>query len=254
MSEKTVQEVQAEIEAALAGLPQFESQLPANLKPLLRLAPPKGARAQVSFLKGRNHRQVRRSASLDRWWSAETGTVSIGYDRDPLDDTIAQTDQATQIPLSGKVSPRVPRDPEGSPAGIRPDSDKPIMAVPLWSQKAEDRLGELVRALAVAERDQPSFVSLKWFRDSFLPYQGLEWATVPESRHQALKETINRGWISTMKIPNPRSPQFPVTAIRVNRLLPDVRKLLDQAGAGSMFMPVSIPGELLSETVLRERR
>jgi hypothetical protein len=254
MSEKTVQEVQAEIEAALAGLPQFESQLPANLKPLLRLAPPRGTRAQVSFLKGKKGRQVRRSAAMDKWWSAKTGTVSIGYDTLPL--AAAQTEAGRTPPeTAGQIDTSQGRSKSvvsHVPVGF--GNDQPTKPTLPGSQKAEDRLGDLVRALAIAERDQPSFVALKWFRDSFLPYQGFDWAAVPESRHHALREAISRNWIGTMKIPNPRNPQFPVTAIRINRLLSDVRSALDQAGAGSLFMPVSISGEPLSSTVLRERR
>jgi hypothetical protein len=56
------------------------------------------------------------------------------------------------------------------------------------------------------------------------------------------------------KVPNPKSPQFPVTAIRLNRLLPEIQAILGEQVADSDFRPVDIRGEQLSATVLRERR
>ena len=51
------------------------------------------------------------------------------------------------------------------------------------------------------------------------------------------------------------TPMFPVTAIRLNRSLPEVRRLLGVAGdAAPRVKPVAIRGEALSATVLRERR
>jgi len=48
---------------------------------------------------------------------------------------------------------------------------------------------------------------------------------------------------------------FPVTAIRLNRSLPEVQTLLGAAADSPLgFQPVAIRGEALSATVLRERR
>ncbi len=122
--------------------------------------------------------------------------------------------------------------------------------------RAEDPARDLMLALARAEQDpQLGFVSLKWFRDTYLPRQGHAWDVAPDARQRVLVEAINRGWILTSKVANPKNPQYPVTAIRVNRPLADVRRILDQeAGFASPFAPITIPGERLSETVLRERR
>jgi hypothetical protein len=110
-------------------------------------------------------------------------------------------------------------------------------------------------ALAKAQRDpQLSFVSLKWFRDVYLAQQGYAWAALPEDRRHTLVQAIDRKWILTSKHPNPKNPQFPVTAIKVNPVA-EVRKILTQeAGFGSAFAPITIAGEPLSTTVLRERR
>ena len=61
MPAETVFDTNAEIEGALDRLRTFEKQLPDGLKPLLRLAPPKGMRAQVALEK-------------------ESGAVHISYD------------------------------------------------------------------------------------------------------------------------------------------------------------------------------
>jgi hypothetical protein len=115
---------------------------------------------------------------------------------------------------------------------------------------------QLLLALAKAERDpQLGFVALKWFRDTYLPRQGVIWADTPENRQRILVEAINRRWIVTSKIPNPKNPRYPVTAIKINRPLPEVRQLLEQEEClRTTFAPITIAGERLSATVLRERR
>lgn len=227
-TDKTILEVQSAIETALQHLPKFAAQLPDVLKPLVRLAPPKGSRTQVSLRHrhGRNERQVKRNAPADSW-SPHSGLVSISYNASPKEADSLETQAADTA---------------------HPDT--------LPGVHVEDPVQDLVLALARAERDpQLGFVSLKWFRDTYLQQQSYAWAAAPEDRQRVLVEAINRKWILTSKVPNPKNPQYPVTAIRVNRPLADVRKILDrEAGFSSLFAPVTITGEPLSETVLRERR
>ncbi|MEK7408175.1 MAG: hypothetical protein AAB225_24150 [Acidobacteriota bacterium] len=212
--DKTILQVQSEIETALQRLPGLEAQLPDVLRPLVRLAPSKGARAQVSLRHARTQRQVKRNAPAESW-SPDSGLVSISYDTSAVEEAVA-----------------------------------------METPRAEDPARDLMLALARAEQDpQLGFVSLKWFRDTYLPRQGHAWDVAPDARQRVLVEAINRGWILTSKVANPKNPQYPVTAIRVNRPLADVRRILDQeAGFASPFAPITIPGERLSETVLRERR
>ncbi|MGA2132370.1 MAG: hypothetical protein ABSH50_08765 [Bryobacteraceae bacterium] len=121
---------------------------------------------------------------------------------------------------------------------------------------AIDPARDIVLTLAKAELDpELGFVSLKWFRDSYLPLQGHSWAAVPDQRERVLVNAIERKWILTSKVENPKNPQFPVTAIQLNRPLAEVRAILDSdPGFRSTFNPIVMTGEPLSETVLRERR
>ena len=124
------------------------------------------------------------------------------------------------------------------------------------SGSPENRLTDVVRALDHAER-RPGyeFVSLKWFRDTALPNEGFAWAADELARHNALQDAIDRRWLLTSKVPNPRPPNFPVTAIRLNRQLPEVNAALGKPDGGvTGFRPVSIRGEPLSATILRDRR
>jgi len=121
---------------------------------------------------------------------------------------------------------------------------------------AVDPLSDLIRALDRAEsRPGYEFVALKWFRDTVLPAEGFPWASDHSARQTVLRDAIDKRLILTSKMPNPRSPQFPVTAIRLNRLVPEITGILGSPeGAVSDFEPVPIRGESLSATVLRDRR
>jgi hypothetical protein len=117
---------------------------------------------------------------------------------------------------------------------------------------------QIVLALASAERDGrwfKSFVALTTFRDKYLPSQGLEWAQAQGERQSILAHAIEQGLIHTSRVANPKSPDHPVTAIRLNRMNTTVQQALNSAYAQhSPFAPVPIRGEPLSDTVIRERR
>ena len=123
------------------------------------------------------------------------------------------------------------------------------------AQPASNTMADLIRALSRAEsRPGYGFVALKWFRDQVLPAVRPDWGS-PESRTAILREAIDAGMVLTSKVPNPKSPAFPVTAVRVNRSLPAVSAILGvPAAPPDEFRPVAIRGEGLSDTVLRERR
>lgn len=119
-----------------------------------------------------------------------------------------------------------------------------------------DPLSDLVHALDRAEsRRGYDFVSLKWFRDAALLSEGFLWATSDAARQSLLRNAIEKRFILTSKVANPKSPQFPVTAIRLNRLMPEVKAILGGGEDNSLdFHPIEIRGENLSATILRERR
>lgn len=124
------------------------------------------------------------------------------------------------------------------------------------AQVHSDPLSDLVRVLdGVESRPGYGFVALKWFRDVALPAADLEWVRSESIRQKVLREAIDQHLVLTGKVQNPKAPQFPTTAIRLNRILPGVKAILGekQSSVGD-FEPVNIRGESLSNTVLRERR
>ena len=228
-NQRSIATVQSEIEQALESLPSLIHQLPSALKPLAMLAP-QGFRVQVSLRRGdevKKSRQVKSNATFDEYWSAKSDGIWIAYEVRPIET----------VPPVGKVPTIEPVEPAQIKSALTSSPDR-----------------DLLRTLAKAE-NVTQFVSLKWFRDTFLPQQGYAWAVSPEERHRILSGAIERRWILLSKVANPKNPQFPVTAIRANRPLAEVREILEHdADMRSTFMPVAIPGESLSQTVLSGRR
>ncbi|MEQ1931791.1 MAG: hypothetical protein ABL957_14840 [Parvularculaceae bacterium] len=117
-------------------------------------------------------------------------------------------------------------------------------------------LSNLVDALNRAEaRPGFDFISLKWFRDTALLNEDFDWAADEAARHNALAAAIDRRLILTKKVRNPKSPQFPVTAIYLNRSAPEVKAILGlRRQKIPDFNPIVIRGEALSASILRDRR
>ena len=115
---------------------------------------------------------------------------------------------------------------------------------------------ELIRSLQRAGRREGfEFVSLKWFRDLFLPAEQYGWTDSLEARSREIGDAIDDGAILTYKVPNTRSPEFPVTAIRLNHEHPDVRAVLGEAPSRSGgYQTVGMRGQHLSSPVMPDRR
>jgi hypothetical protein len=177
-------------------------------------------------------RDKKRTASFEKSWSPDTDSIHIRFERTP--------DQASTT----------------SQPGARGTATAPSNDAAKSGATATDPLSDLIQALDRAEsRPGYNFVALKWFRDAALPAEGFSWASVDSVRQNVLREAIDKRLILTSRVPNPRSPQFPVTAIRVNRLMPEVRAILGTRDEGlPEFQPVAIRGENLSVTILRDRR
>lgn len=93
-----------------------------------------------------------------------------------------------------------------------------------------DPMADFLLALDHAERDPHlSFVSLKWFRDTYLAKRGYGWAHDADIPRRLIQEATERDLILTSKVPNPKAPSFPVTSIRLNREHAEVRRVVGQA-------------------------
>jgi hypothetical protein len=114
---------------------------------------------------------------------------------------------------------------------------------------------ELLRALDRAESTPGwSFVSLKKFRDEILPSADVPSIRSDVERQSVIGSAIEKRFVLTGKVQNPKSPQFPVTSIRLNRLMPEVQRVLGLPKKDLDFHPIRIKGEPLSAIILRERR
>jgi len=175
-------------------------------------------------------RKKRQSAAFEKSWSPDRDSIQITFEPN------LEQPRASSLSMPGPAT--------ASSAAPAPKSGS-----------VADPVSDLIKALNRAEA-QPgfNFVALKWFRDTALPSEGFTWASA-DSIRDVLREAIDNRLILTSKVPNPKSPQFPVTAIRLNRLMPAVKAVLGIRDEGFRdFQPVPIRGEDLSSTVLRERR
>jgi hypothetical protein len=229
-SVSTIGELQAGIAEALeairAGVP-----LPPGLENLKYLAPPRGFVPKVSFRRVRDQRKIREDASKE-YWSPENAFLQIEFVHHA-----AGGQRADAVPSNEDLE--AARKPGPAPFSV-----------------GEVQLKDLVLALDRAESDPAftHFVALKTFRDRYLPQQGYDWSAFPGNRHDVLRHAIEKGLVLKSSVHNPRAPEFPVTAIKLNRNLPEVRAILEGSRRPSPFTPVRVQGHPLSRTVLQDRR
>jgi hypothetical protein len=180
-------------------------------------------------------RKKRSNAAADNW-SPVMGRIEIRFE--------------PAVPEEKKPNSRVATTAAKQPTAIAGKLPKDIAGV----HPAE---ADLLKALDRAEsRPGWSFVPLKKFRDEILPQEHLPSSANTDVELRALLESvISKNFVLVGKVPNPKSPQFPVTTIRLNRLRPEVKTVLGQNGNSDLdFHPVEISGEPLSATILHERR
>ncbi len=210
-----------------------------NILHELRYAVPGQYQLRVSLLDA-NGRKKRSNASADNW-SPASGRIEIRFEPAPEEQKAVVPD------VSREAVDRSDPQLKGFPEGLRgPNTFVAQIEV------------ELLRALGRAESTPGwNFVSLKKFRDEVLPSEPFaRGGFQPTDVHwqEAIRSAIEKRLILVGKVPNPKSPQFPVTSIRVNRLLPEVQEVLGLPKRGLEFHPIHIKGESLSATILRERR
>jgi hypothetical protein len=222
--------------------PQFAQKLDSPLKNVLqelRYSIPENSSLRVSLLDA-SGRKKRSDASADNW-SPETGRIEIRFEIPRSGDKEVTADSVSRVrssPASGELS--------GSGA-TRSNYVHPAET---------DLVQALVRALDHAEAKPGwNFVPLKKFRDEILPSEHVPSMRTDVERQNVLRSAIEKRLVLVGKVPNPKAPEFPVTTIRLNRLLPQVQAILGTLNTpDSDFHPVEIRGEPLSATILRERR
>ncbi len=195
---------------------------------------PQSHQVKASLLDS-NGRKKRSNASADNW-SPVLGRIEIRFE--PVTQEQKQINsQASQT--AAKESPAKPERLSKGIPGVLPAEADLLIAL----DRAESRPGW-------------NFVPLKKFRDEILPQEHLPSLANTDVHHRSMLESvINKKFVLVGKVPNPKSPQFPVTTIRLNRLMREVKAVLGQNDSPDLdFHPVEIPGEPLSTTILRERR
>lgn len=202
------------------------SQDPGMVRALRFLSPP-GYQAIVELC-SESGRSKRRNASADTW-SPEDDEVRIYFER------IGDSEPA----------PRASRAPRSAASHVA-DEDEDIEEAVLPADM-DARVKELCTSLAEAERGGHAFIALKWFRDSFLPRKSFRWNQHPETRQSVLAEAIQRGVVMTSKIANPKTPAYPTTTIRLNRVEAGIPE------EAQRFHPVAVQGDAEPDAVEDER-
>jgi hypothetical protein len=225
----TIPEAEEQIEEALGQLAYSTD--PGLALALRYLAPP-GYQVIVELC-GENGRSKRRNASASTW-TPEEDEVRIYFERAGSEEEDAEDEEAkpiamTRVRSSARPLAVAPEEGNEDEGGLPADID--------------DRIKELCATLAEAERGGHAFIALKWFRDSFLPRKAFSWNQNPESRQLILAEAILRGVVLTSKIPNPKTPAYPTTTIRLNRAEAGVPE------EAQRFRPVAVQGEPFSATL-----
>jgi len=202
----TIPEAEEIIEEALKELGSPNKPVLAGLVRALPFLCPPGYQAIVELC-GDSGRSKRRNASAATW-SPEEDEIRIYFERIGEDGDEYEDDDEDQPAAQF----RAPRHAAAAFAdGNVADGSGSLPA------DIDDRIKELCATLAEAERGGHAFIALKWFRDSFLPRKAFSWNQNPESRQMILAEAILRGVVLTSKIPNPKTPAYPTTTIRLNR-------------------------------------
>jgi len=193
---------------------------------------PDGYRLCVSLVDAHG-RKKRSTAGADNW-SPDSGKLEFRLEpfSEPLQSDVKDAQMQHASPSEGQAT-----------------------AASALSGDMQPALAELIAALQRAESTPGwNFVSLKKFRDEILPYEDFKWLRGQPQQQNVLRFAIENKLVLTNKVANPKDPRFPVTAIRLNRMRPEVQSVLGLPKVGFGFHPIRIKGEPLSDTVLRERR
>jgi len=221
--------------------PRFAQELETPLKATLKklgYSIPESFRLRVSLLNA-NGRKKRSNAGANTW-APESERMEVWLEP----SAAGRAESAGAVPQRGDLL--------SQPNTTRAEASQTTVNANFRVHPSEV---ELLRALDRAESTPGwSFVSLKKFRDEILPLEDVPFLRSDVERQNALRYAIDKRLILRGKVQNPKSPQFPVTSIRLNRLLPEVQQVLGHPKRDLDFHPIHIKGEPLSATILRERR
>jgi hypothetical protein len=221
--------------------PRVAQELETPVKAALQqvgISVPESFRLRVSFLQA-NGRKKRSNAAADTW-TPNSDLIQCWLEPSTAEKKLSPPEISQQDDLLSIANE--------TRAGARQNTAGP--GVPIHPAETE-----ILKALDRAESTPGwSFVSLKKFRDEILPSENLASVRSDVDRQNVLRSAIDKRLILTSKVQNPKSPQFPVTSIRVNRLMPEVQTVLGHPKKDLDFHPIHIKGEPLSDTILRERR
>lgn len=218
---QTIADLATEMERALDEL-RIARSLPEGWEGLRHLVPP-NTHPRVTLHYSQPHRKIRDDASAE-YFDPSNCEVRISFES--IEDDADEVDATAP----------------GSRMSSRPGSEA---------------CRELIAALDKAERlqdERGGFVGLKWFRDHFLPATGYSWADDPRTCSRVLHQATDSSLILKSQAPNPKNPLHPVSAIRLNRSHPALRRGEATEQRRRRFRPVRIRGEALSHTVLDARR
>ncbi len=220
--------------------PRFAQELETPLKETLKklgYSIPEKFRLRVSLLQA-NGRKKRSNAAADAW-APESDRLEFWLE--PC------TTSEPAIASKSGPQPAVAPLPKTHRETLSPGLERESIMHPAEA--------DLLKALDRAESIPGwNFVSLKKFRDEILPSADVPSIRSDVERQTVLASAIEKRFILTSKVQNPKSPQFPVTSIRLNRLMPEVQQVLGLPKKNLDFHPIHIKGEPLSATILRERR
>jgi hypothetical protein len=223
--------------------PRFANELETPLKTALKklgYSIPESFRLRVNLLQA-NGRKKRSNAGAYTW----------APESEPMQFWLEPFDAAETVSTPSDL---VAQEPEAPPASKvkAPQALEGVNNTNVYVHPAE---AELLRVLDRAESTPGwNFVSLKKFRDEILPSANVPSIRSDVERQSVIGSAIEKRFILTGKVQNPKSSQFPVTSIRINRLMPAVQEVLGIPKRNLEFHPIHVKGEPLSSIILRERR
>lgn len=190
--------------------------LPPALEALTLIAPPRGFTVLPELRPFTDH--ARPDDRGREGWDPRNGTVSLAY----------EPGEEAHAPRGGdrrEWNERSDRGPErGSDRGWRAGpGGPPALPTPPTDDEAQR---DLIAVVARAEGDPTfKFLALKFLRDQLLPRQ-IGWAQQPSEAQIQINRAIDAGLLVTGKVENPRTPQYPVTTVTLNRADPRVQAQL----------------------------